>query len=209
MTAPDLPELKLTDPCGQRDGLTLDGARVNGLDEPLAVERLDLLESELRGIGLAAAGPLEFRLRDVVLDDCDLSNLTAHDDAELTRVAVRRSRLIGIAVAGAKLRDVAFSDCMASLGSFAFADLRDVSFERVNLREATFMEARLDGVSFIDCQLDGADFRRVVMRNCLMRGSSLEGVLGVGSLRGLTMPFDDVMASAPALAAALGIQILP
>jgi uncharacterized protein YjbI with pentapeptide repeats len=205
--APDLPELQLTSMPGTGGGLVLEGALVDASECVVAIERLDLLECELRGVGFDSTGRLEVRLRDAVLGDCDLSNLTAHEGAELMRVLVRQSRLIGTSFAGAKLRDVAFSDCMLSLGSFAFAELQDVSFERVNLREASFMEAQLDGVSFISCQFEGADFRRVVMRDCLLRGSSLEGVLGVESLRGLTMPLDDVMASAPALAAALGIEI--
>jgi hypothetical protein len=40
-----------------------------------------------------------------------------------------------------------------------------------------------------------------------MRGSSLEDVIGVESLRGLTMPWSDVVSSAGALAAAAGIEI--
>ena len=205
--APDLPELKLTALPAQPGALVLEGALVQASDSNVATERLDLLECELHGIGFDSAGRLELRLRDTILSDCDLSNLVAHEDAELLRVRVRQSRLIGTSLAGAKLRDVGFGDCMLSLGSFAFSELRDVVFERVNLREASFMEARLEGVSFIDCELDGADFRRAALRNCLIRGSSLQGVLGVDSLRGLTMPFDDVLASAAALAAALGIEI--
>jgi uncharacterized protein YjbI with pentapeptide repeats len=102
---------------------------------------------------------------------------------------------------------VALVDCTASLGSFAFAELRDVCFERVNLREASFMNARLNGVSFFGCQLEGADFRGVTVKESLMRGSSLESVIGVESLRGLTMTWNDMLASAAALAAAAGIEI--
>jgi uncharacterized protein YjbI with pentapeptide repeats len=209
--APDLPELQLTDVSrvSAGGGLALDGALLEACAEPLVVERLELIESELRGIGLVSPGPLEVRLRDAVLRDCDLSNLAAREGAELTRVAVRDSRLIGIALTGARLRDVALADCMASLGSLAFAALRDVSFERVNLREASFMNARLEGVSFIDCQLEGADFRGATVKSSLMRGSSLESVIGVESLRGLTMAWNDVLASAAALAGAAGIEIEP
>lgn len=207
VAAPDLPELQPTDLSAQRGGLALEGALVRSCAQPLQVERLDLLESELRGVCLEASRPLELRLRDVVLSDCDLSNIEGHEGAGLTRIVVRDSRMIGIALSGGKLRDVALSDCMLSLASFAFAELRDVIFERVNLREASFMNARLEGVSFLDCQLEGVDFRGVALKRCLMRGSSLEGVLGVESLRGLRMPWNDVLASVGALAAAAGIEI--
>jgi uncharacterized protein YjbI with pentapeptide repeats len=206
VAAPDLPELQLTDPEREGGSLVLDGARVDPRDEALRVEGVEIVESELRGVTLEAGRPLEFRLRDTVLRDCDLSNIEGRE-ATLTRVVVSNSRLIGVAFSPAKLRDVAVADSMLSLASFAFGELRDVLFERVNLREASFMEARLENVSFIDCQLEGADFRGVRLRDCVMRGSSLEGVIGVESLRGLTMPWADVVASAGVLAAAAGIEI--
>jgi uncharacterized protein YjbI with pentapeptide repeats len=77
----------------------------------------------------------------------------------------------------------------------------------VNLAEASFMDARLESVAFLDCRLDGADFRGAQVTACAVRGASLDGVLGVESLRGLRMPWPDVLASAGALAAALGIAI--
>jgi uncharacterized protein YjbI with pentapeptide repeats len=210
VAAPDLPELEPTSPSlDDCDGLVLERAVVESCQDPVAIDRLDLLECELRGVGFQSSGRLQLRLRDVALSDGDLSNIAAHEGAVLTRVAVRNSRLIGVGLGGAKLRDVSFVDCMLSLGSFAFAELRDVTFERVNLREATFIDARLEDVSFIDCQIEGADFRGVTLHNCLMRGSSLEGVVGVASLRGLTMPWSDLVASTGALAGAAGIAIEP
>jgi hypothetical protein len=53
----------------------------------------------------------------------------------------------------------------------------------------------------------GADFRGARLRMCAMRGSSLDGVMGVESLRGLRMPWTDVLDSAAALAAAVGIVV--
>jgi uncharacterized protein YjbI with pentapeptide repeats len=208
VTAPDLPELQLTelDQAGQGGGLVLEGARVQPRSERVLVDRLDLKESELRGVTLEAARPLELRLRDVVFRDCDLSNIEGRRGG-LARVAVSDSRMIGLGLAEAKLLDVAVLDSMLSLASFAFSELRDVLFERVNLREASFMEARLENVSFIDCQLEGADFRGVRLKSCVMRGSTLESVTGVESLRGLTMPWADVVSSAGALATAAGIEI--
>lgn len=69
------------------------------------------------------------------------------------------------------------------------------------------MNARLDGVEFIDCRLAGADFRSARLNACAIRGSSLDGVLGIDSLRGLRMPWSDVVASVAALAAGLGIEV--
>ena len=69
------------------------------------------------------------------------------------------------------------------------------------------MEARLEAVEFVDCRLAGADFRGARVRASAIRGASLDGVLGVESLRGLRMPWSDAIASAGAMAAALGIAM--
>lgn len=44
-------------------------------------------------------------------------------------------------------------------------------------------------------------------RLCAIRGTALDGVLGIESLRGVRMPWGDVLASTAALAAGLGITI--
>jgi hypothetical protein len=93
------------------------------------------------------------------------------------------------------------------LCSFAHSALRRVAFENVNLREASFLETRLTSVSFSGCDLTGADFRGARLKECTIRGSSLDGVVGVESLRGLTMPWVDLVGSVEALAAALGIEV--
>jgi uncharacterized protein YjbI with pentapeptide repeats len=78
-------------------------------------------------------------------------------------------------------------------------------FERVILRDSSFMETSLRSVSFVDCELAGADFRGAKLEACTMRGTTLEGVMGVESLGGLTMAWPDLVASAAAMASALGI----
>ncbi len=84
-----------------------------------------------------------------------------------------------------------------------------MSFERVDLSETSFMEAQLENVTFIDCKLAGTDFRRAKLKSCVIRGTSLDGILGVDSLWGVSMPWVDVVDSAGALAAALGIRVEP
>jgi hypothetical protein len=62
---------------------------------------------------------------------------------------------------------------------------------------------------FIDCKLAGTDLRRVKLKGRTIRGALLDGNLGVDYLRGVTMPWVDVVDSAGALAAALGINVEP
>jgi uncharacterized protein YjbI with pentapeptide repeats len=196
-------------PGDERGALNLSGALVRaGGGEALALARLHVEESELHGVALAAGNVPGLVLRDVILRGCDLSNIHA-GQGSIRRCEIRDSRLVGFALSEGKLADVHVLDTTLAYGSFARSQLRRVVFERVILREASFLEASLTSVEFVACELEGADFRGAHLTDCVMRGSSLEGLVGVESLRGLTMPWEDLVGSTAALASALGIEVEP
>jgi uncharacterized protein YjbI with pentapeptide repeats len=201
--APDLPPELEAQPMEDGD-VELSGALV----EPGAVRagRIRITESELRGVVFEAPAPTGLTLIDVVLRDCGLANLDGREGT-IRRVTAGQCRLVGLDLGGSDITDVRVSDSSLKLASFAGARLRDVAFERVNLSEVSFLEARMDNVRFVDCELAGADFRRVRSAGCAIRGASLDGVLGIDGLRGVRMPWSDVLASAAALAAVVGIEI--
>jgi uncharacterized protein YjbI with pentapeptide repeats len=207
LQAPDLPELTPVVPTvGESGDLELSGARVSASGAAVAARRVRVRESELEGLALEAGSAPGLSLIDVVLRACNLSNLDAREGL-LTRVAMHGSQLVGFGLTRGEVRDLHATDCSLQLASFASATLHNVVFERVNLAEASFMDARLEAVAFVDCRLDGTDFRRATVSGCAIRGTSLDGVLGVDSLRGVRMPWADVVGSAGALAAALGIVV--
>jgi len=201
--APDLPP-ELERQSIEDGDVELSGALV----EPGTVRagRIRITESELRGVVLETHAARGLSLIDVVLRDCGLANVDGREGA-IRRVAAGQCRLVGIDLAGSDITDLRISDSSLELASFAGARLRDTVFERVNLSEVSFQEARLDNVEFIDCELPGADFHRARTAGCVIRGSSLDGVTGLDGLRGVRMPWTDVLASAAALAGAAGIEI--
>ena len=207
LQAPDLPELTPVVPApGDSGDLELSGARVSGSGAAVAAGRVRVRESELEGLVVEAANAPGLSLVDVVMRNCNLSNVDAREGL-LTRVAMHGSQLVGFGFTRGEIRDLHVTDSSLQLASFSSAKLHNVVFERVNLAEASFMEARLEAVAFVDCRLDGTDFRRATLSGCAIRGVSLDGVLGVESLRGVRMPWADVVGSAGALAAALGIVV--
>jgi uncharacterized protein YjbI with pentapeptide repeats len=206
LQAPDLADLTVTSLPADGSPIDLSGAMVTGDGTALPAGRVRVRESELRGVVLAPGHAPGLTLADVILRDCGLSNLDARE-GRLSRVEAHRSQFVGFGLDRGDVRDLRVVDSSMQLASFASAALRTVVFERVNLAEASFMHARLEAVAFIDCRLDGADFRDAKLRGCAIRGTSLDGVLGVPSLAGVRMPWPDILASAGALAAALGITI--
>jgi uncharacterized protein YjbI with pentapeptide repeats len=206
MIAPDLPELEPREVPDEGD-LILSGARVERVAaDPVRAGRIRVRESELRGVSIEGRHIAGLELVDVILTDCGLANVDAREGL-LRRVEVRRSQLVGFGFNEGDVSDLVVRDSSLELSSFAGASLRGVRFEGVNLINASFMEARLELVEFIDCRMSGADFRGARVRSAAIRGASLDGVLGVESLRGTRMPWGDLLASAGALAAALGISV--
>jgi uncharacterized protein YjbI with pentapeptide repeats len=207
--APDLPELEPLEliEVDAEDELTLSGALVDGDGlQPIVARRVDIEESELRGVTIAAAKMPGLQLSDVILHDCDFSNVQGRGGA-ITRVVITQSRFVGFDLSEGRVDDLRVSNASMTLASFARAGLQSVVFDGVNLAEASFMDARMNAVAFINCNLVGADFRGAKIKGCAIRGSSLDGILGIDSLSGLAMPLPDLLESAGALAGALGIKV--
>jgi uncharacterized protein YjbI with pentapeptide repeats len=203
---PDLPELEPT--AVERSGVVeLSGALVqhDGAD-PVPASRLRLIESELRGVTLEAGHVPGLTLRDVILRDCALSNVDGRE-GQITRVEIHHSQLVGFGCSRSRVQDLRVTDSSLQLASFALARLQRVVFEGVQLAEASFENARLQSVQFIDCRLAGADFTGATLTGCAIRGASLDDVIGIASLRGVRMPWPDVLGSAAAMAAVFGIEI--
>ena len=180
------------------DELDLHGARFQ--DEAIRARWVEVAESEPG----RDAGALD--VRDSVLRTCELSNLAVRRGS-LRRTVLEQSRLLGLALAEGDLQDLRVTGGTMMLASFDQARLQRVAFDEVDLREASFSDARLDAVTFLGCDLEGTDFRGARLRDCVLRGSALDGVVGVDSLRGLAMPWPDLVASTGALAEALGIAV--
>lgn len=205
--APELPEdLVDGEPEEHSGGLVIEECRVRrAAHEALAAHVVRVVTADIGGLGLEG-GEVELHVRDARLADCDLSNVQARS-AHLHRVEWRGCRLVGLGLIESELESVRFTDGTLMLGSFGHSRLHRVVFEGVDLREASFVGADLTQVTFDRCVLEGADFRSARLSACEIRGSSLDGVLGISSLRGVTMPAADVVASAAAMAAELGIEI--
>jgi uncharacterized protein YjbI with pentapeptide repeats len=208
---PDLPELERRQLDGALMGgdLTLDGLLLEaGGSKPVHADRIRVAESELRGLTIDTSGAPGLQLSDVILRDCNLSNIDGREGS-LRRVEIHGSMLVGFGLSGGTVQDLSVIDSSLALASLAFSTLRNALFERVDLSEASFIQARLESVSFIDCKLAGADFRGARLKGCAIRGTPLDGIVGIDCLNGVLMPWPDVLASAPALATALGIVIEP
>jgi uncharacterized protein YjbI with pentapeptide repeats len=83
---------------------------------------------------------------------------------------------------------VVFSDCRLEELDLYGSQLKDVLFERCVLREAT---------------ISGVKSARVELRDC-----DLTGLRGAEALRGMRMPWNDMLENAPLFAGVAGVEIV-
>jgi uncharacterized protein YjbI with pentapeptide repeats len=116
--------------------------------------------------------------------------------------------MTGLQWAEGSWRDVLVDGGIADLAALRHARLERVTFRDCRLVEADLIEARLREVTFERCDFAGADVRGARFERVTMRGCRLDGMQGIESLRGVSMPWSDIVDAAGVFAGALGVKVL-
>lgn len=146
-------------------------------------------------------------LQDVVLEQANLANRRGRR-VLVQRVRLHGCRMTGMQLAESTLRDVVVEDCRVDLAAFRMTRFERVVFRGCLLQELDLVEAQLSSVVFEECDLRGADLSHATFHRCELRGCRLEGLIGAERMRGIAMPWPDVIGFAGELAAAVGIRVL-
>lgn len=213
--SPRLPDLVLPE---------LDPYEGGALEREGDYDSLEFDEVELTGQDGRGARFLECALRDVGLDEARLGHArllscrlervrgvgTQLPGAQLRDVEMDQVRLGGVQLHGATLERVRIVGSKIDYLNLRQAKLRDVVFENCVLREPDFAGAALRRVSFVGCELRGAGFAQAGLRDVDFRGAaSLDLSDGFDRLAGCVVTPTQLLDLAPALAARLGITVLP
>ncbi len=146
-------------------------------------------------------------LRDVVLANANLANRRGQG-VLVERARLRGCRMTGIQLGESIVRDLVVEDSRVDLAAFRMSRLERVVFRGCQLQELDLVEAQLSSVVFERCDLTGADFTNARFGRCEMRGCTLLDAVGIERLRGVAMPWDDIVGLAGQMAAAIGIRML-
>ncbi|GAA4807888.1 pentapeptide repeat-containing protein [Streptomyces ziwulingensis] len=193
------------EPDGDYDGLDIRAADFSGQDgvgarfmdcaltdcvlDGTSLPRARLLDTVLGGVRGVGTDLAEAGLRDVELTDARLGGTQLHG-AVLERVHVRGGKIDYLNLRRARLKDVVFESCV--------------------LVEPDFGGARLERVEFVDCALKGADFSAAELADVDLRGAMpLEIARGLDRLSGAAISTAQLLDLAPALAAEVGLRVLP
>jgi uncharacterized protein YjbI with pentapeptide repeats len=153
------------------------------------------------------AQDLETGLTDVIVRDADWAN------RRITRASVLRAelhtvRLTGTDLAESTFRDVRFVGCRLDLAAARLSRFERVVFSDCQLEELDLYGAQLQDVVFERCVLREATISGVKSKRVELRGCDLTGLRGAEALRGMRMPWNDVLENAPLFAAVVGIEIV-
>lgn len=145
---------------------------------------------------------------DARIENADFSN-RRFLRSSIRRIELHLCRLTGVELAEATWNDVVLSDCRVDFGGFRHAKLARVVFRDCRLEETDFAAATLTDVVFERCELRRASFAGCRIERVDMSGCTLLELAGVESLRGVRMPWGDILENAPLFAHGLGIEVIP
>jgi uncharacterized protein YjbI with pentapeptide repeats len=160
-----------------------------------------------QGEDLSASRQPNLALTDVELDGCNLANVQARGGT-MRRAIIANCRLTGLLWTEGTIRDAVLRDCRIDLAAFSATTIEQTVFERCLLMQSDFQDTELRSVSFVDCDLSGADLSGARFALCELRGCTLDAIRGADRLRGVAMPWEDVVAAAGTFADALGVSVL-
>jgi uncharacterized protein YjbI with pentapeptide repeats len=166
----------------------------------------EIIESRVVGatfIGTALDG---IRIRDTVIESCDLSGARL-GDADFTRVEFRNCKMPAIDLAAARLHDVLFRDSKLDNANFRMIIGEHVRFDHASLRWGDFYAAQVAQAQFLDCDLTASEFSKSELAGARLHGSNVEGLKGAVHLRTAIIDSTQVLPLALGLLAALHIEI--
>jgi uncharacterized protein YjbI with pentapeptide repeats len=150
---------------------------------------------------------LESNLVDAVVHGADWANRRV-PRASALRTELRGVRLTGADLAESTFRDVRFVECRLDLVSARLSRFERVVFSDCRMEECDLYGSRLQDVLFERCVLREAAISGVTSKRVELRGCDLTGLRGAEALRGMRMPWNDILANGPLFASVAGVELV-
>ena len=142
-------------------------------------ESLSLDHCELNHFRFLSCTIDELTCRELLFVNGDLAN-TRCERTYMDRVEIVHSRLTGMSLGSATIKNTRFEHNKGNLSFFRFARLTNCVFRNCDLTEANFQGASMKDVIFRNCDLSGAQFSQAHFERVDLRSSCIDGI-GIGS----------------------------
>ena len=120
---------------------------------------------------------------------------------------VSGGRLGAVTLIGATWSGVRFRGSRLGFVNLAGALLEDVIFEDCEIASLDVRTARLESVAFVGCTIDELNVSGATLTHVDLSGTTLRTLVGIESLRGATINYEQLLDLAPIFAAALGVDV--
>ncbi|WP_170126983.1 pentapeptide repeat-containing protein [Kineococcus rhizosphaerae] len=172
---------------------------------------VDARDSRFLGCVLRPRRADGFVLAGARVVDCRLEGIGA-TEARWRAGTWRDTVLADSRVGALDLSAVSWDRVALTGGRYDFVDLReaelvDVTFTGADLRDVDLTGARLTRVAFVDCRLGHLDVSAATLSAVDLTSSDLEGLSGVGNLRGARVSGVQLARLAPLFAHHLGVEV--
>ncbi len=170
------------------------------------LEKTSISESLLAKIDFTHVEAVRFDVFDCELKGCNFT-ASKFPDSGWRRILIDGARCSGMQVTNSVLKHVTFKNSKLELVNFRSSRFENVTFEDCVLDDVDLYNAQLKNVEFINCTINNITFASARMANVDVSKSSIEGIKGINSLRGVTINYDQLLQLAPAFAADAGIKV--
>lgn len=184
------------------EGVELTGAANGG---EIRARNVTIEDARITG-SLGGAQLRDLHLHDAVIDGADLANVDL-SDAHLSRLTITDARLTGANLTKATFQDVVLTGCRLDFAILAAARIDRVVFRDCMLTESTLEQAQLRDVRFESCDLSRASLGQSQHTRVELNACRLAEIRSLHDLRGVAMPYPDLVDQAVNLAGALGIRV--
>jgi uncharacterized protein YjbI with pentapeptide repeats len=167
---------------------------------------LALRGCRLAGVTLTGSRLVRGELVDCLIVDSDLSGAFL-DDCRLRRVEFRGCRMSGLQAQGTAFVDVALVDCKVDGANFRMTSWERAELVDCQLVESDFYAARLPGSRVHGCDLSRAELTKCDLSGSRLQRSTLDGIRGGESLRGVTIGSAQMIPAAVAVFQAMKIVV--
>ncbi|HEY0636410.1 MAG TPA: pentapeptide repeat-containing protein [Pseudonocardiaceae bacterium] len=173
-----------------------------GLDGEGTLSECEVVGADLTGTTLRPLTMRDVRWRRTELSNAVLRNVIA------ARVEIAECRAVGLRLDLRQASDLLVRGCRLDYANVRLRDGKGrIRFEGCTFREATIC-GELNDVVFTGCDLTAAEFDAESARDCDLRGSTLDCVRGLLTLRGAMIGAEQALEVAEALAIEAGLRVI-
>jgi uncharacterized protein YjbI with pentapeptide repeats len=211
LTNPQLPQM-LTVPDDIielfRDEDTISGVHLENTWLTTAdLHKKSFSEARMTRVDFSQVHVARFDVLDCVFDSCNFTT-SKFPESSWHRVLVNGARCSGLQMTNGIIRNVRFKNCKLEMVNFRLSRLENVIFEDCVIDDVDFYDAKLKNIEFINCSINEITFASARMVHVDISKSTVEGIRGINSLKGVSISYDQLMQLAPAFATEAGLKVV-